>query len=214
MKDLGFRSLGMGILKNIHRVLILALVICGFPLYASANVLVDQAEYWNYSKLSNDLWSDWANAGYNSFDWNNATWSNGQAAFGSTNATNGPYHTYWTPNTDLALMKSITINGSASDVVLNVASDNGFIIFINGNQVAKANAEGFTSIWEYSYSLTTSYLVNGNNIIQVLAEDHGGSTYFDMKLTATVNPVPLPPSALLIVPGLLGLFATRKKLKR
>jgi hypothetical protein len=77
--------------------------------------------------------------------------------------------------------------------------------------VASDNIEGFTSIWEYTIPLTTSYLHNGTNVIQAFAEDHGGATYFDMKLTADVNPVPLPPSAWLLAPGLLGLLGVRKR---
>jgi hypothetical protein len=95
-----------------------------------------------------------------------------------------------------------------------VASDNGFAIFINGHQVASNNAEGYTSIWEYEFYPTNSYLVNGSNIIQAFAEDHGGATYFDMKLTADVTPVPLPPAMLLFAPGLAGLAAIRRKLNK
>jgi hypothetical protein len=38
--------------------------------------------------------------------------------------------------------------------------------------------------WEYTLPLTTlGFISPGNNIIQVLAEDHGGATFFDLKLT-------------------------------
>jgi hypothetical protein len=50
-------------------------------------------------------------------------------------------------------------------VALSVAADNGFVIFINGSQVAKENAGGYTSLWEYNFSLNPSYLVNGENIM-------------------------------------------------
>jgi len=193
-------------------VFILALV---FSTAASAIpvTLVDQEDTWNYQTFSSpDLWNDWASAGYGSFDWSSASWSAGQAAFGNAQNYGGlNYNTFWDANTDLALQKTFFLDGALSDLTLNVASDNGFMLFVNGILLAKENAEGFTSIWEYSQVIDASPFVQGTNHIEILAEDHGGITYFDMKLTGDIASVPEPATVLLFGAGLIGLACAKRK---
>lgn len=180
---------------------------------ATPTTLVAVGSQWSYQQFSQpDLWTNWSAAGYSSFNWSNATWSTGNAAFG--NPYSLPYATNWTAGTDLALQKNFTIDGALTGLLkLNVASDNGFMVFINGTQVAKDNKEGYTNYWEYTYNLSNSLFVSpGNNLIQVLAEDHGGATFFDMQLTADVAPVPEPSTILLFGAG-IGCFAFWRRRK-
>ncbi len=180
--------------------------------------LIDNGASWNYNVLSNDLYPNWNTAGYNSFNWNTTSWSTGLAAFGNpySNPKNLAYNTYWAPNTDLALKKTFNIDGYLNTpITLNVASDNGFMVFINGQLVAKQMAEGYTSYWEYTLPLTTLGFVNGANVIQVLAEDHGGATFFDLKLTADITePVPEPATMFLFGTGMVSLFGSRLRKKK
>jgi hypothetical protein len=203
---------GRKMMVKMGALVIMALLLCGIPTHGSAaQVLVSQADSWGYTVLTTDLWSNWGSVGYSSFDWNSATWTPGQAAFG--NGGGLPQHTSWGADTDLALQKTITINNAVTGYVwLNVASDNGFAIFVNGTMIAKDNAEGYTSIWEYSLNVNPSVFTIGDNLIQAFAEDHGGATYFDMKLTSgNAQPVPVPGALWLLSPGLVGLAAVRRR---
>lgn len=197
--------------------LLVALIACTLVTFSAGlalaipTTLIYQESQWQYQQLSTDLWPSWSTAGYDSFDWASAAWSTGSAAFG--NGSILPYHTYWREGTDLALQKTFAIPTSPinGDLILNVAADNGFIIFVNGFQIAKETAEGYTSIWEYTLAIDNSpFIAPGLNLIQVLAEDHGGKTYFDMQLTGDIPPVPEPGTILLLGAGLVGLAAWRR----
>ena len=199
-------------MKKIVLIICMAVILFTAPVQAAPVTLIDQGDTWNYAVMTTDLWSNWASAGYSSFNWNSATWLTGQAAFG--NPYSLPYHTYWAENTDLALTKQINVNGIfTGSLTLNVASDNGFIVFINGIQIAKDNAEGYTNYWVYTINVDPSVFSQGLNTVSVLTEDHGVATFFDMKLTGNLQQVPEPATMLLLILGLVGLGGIRRKIK-
>ena len=176
--------------------------------FATPTSFIEQGDEWNYTTLSFDLWNIWSSVDYNTFDFSSATYNTGEAAFGNAST----YTTYWQANTDLALMQSFVFNGSLNgDLTLNVASDNGFVIFLNGQQIAKENAEGFTHYWEYTFTIDANSLLMGTNVVEVLAEDHGGLTFFDMELIGSVN-VPEPGVLIMFALALIGIG--RRGLKR
>ena len=165
---------------------------------------------------------------YTSVDW--TTTNTGQAAFGNTQATASqsllgqwlssqglylPSHTPWDSQTALLLKKTFTIADPSlvSDIDLSVASDNGFIVWINGdNEAYRGNAHGFTSYWEYdNLTVSSGLLTSGTNTIYVLAVDDAtdwtlscghDATFFDMQLTADM--VPEPATLVLTAMGLLA----------
>lgn len=208
-------------MKKLLMILFSMLLIFGMLGLANASIVTiveQQATNWNYTVIpaSTILWSStdasvWENAGYNSFDWSNATWDIGQAAF-SNSLSSALANTRWFNNTNLALQRTYYLDGVLTSLTLNITADNGFILFINGTQVAKENDSGGFSYWEYTQSIDSSVFTQGDNIIEVIAEDHGVSTYFDMELTGNV--VPIPEAIWLLGSGLIGIVGIRKKFKK
>ncbi|MHC1726872.1 MAG: PEP-CTERM sorting domain-containing protein [Syntrophobacteraceae bacterium] len=200
-------------MRRVVFVAILAFSLLSFT-YAHATpvILTDKGATWQYSVLSQDLWASWGSVGYGTVNWSELTWQSGNSAFGNPYSPQLPYSTYWAANTDLALQQQVNVQGIfTGKLTLNVASDNGFLVFINGTEVAKFNAEGYTSYWEYSIDVDSSVFKQGVNTIQVLAEDHGVATFFDMKLAGDLRSVPEPSTLFLLGGGLLGLVGWRRR---
>jgi hypothetical protein len=123
-------------------------------------------------------------------------------------------------NDDLWVRTSIDLKCyDLSTILYELGVDNGFKLFVNGTQVAAANAEGYTSRWEYSGLLPAGTLVSGANVIALALEDHGFSTAFDMQITGRIDPncVPGVPDGGLTLAmlgvGLFTLRASRRLLK-
>ncbi len=182
----------MKVMKLLMFIMAVVLTVAGAS-NASMTNLVERGSLWDYKTLDFDLRTNWSNINYSSIDWDSSSWSEGYAAFGTnypSGGLNDNINTVWVANTDLALQTSFELVGNISGLTLNVAADNGFIVFVNGTEVARAEAEGYTSYWEYSYSVDPYLLSSGTNTISVLAEDHGGQTYFDLELNAIAVPAP------------------------
>lgn len=190
--------------------LLTGLAIATATLSASAapmTMIADHSAGWQYHRIGADLWPAWSTVNYVTYQANagSSPWLMGQAGFGNGAGDATP----WAANTDLALRHYFNFSGTAADLLLNVAVDNGFAAFLNGTQIGKSNAEGYTSYWEYAINVAPSLLVQGLNVLEVLAEDHGGLTYFDLKLSSsnvTANGVPVPATLSLVALGLLGAF--------
>ncbi len=177
--------------------------------------IVTQQDTWNYNTTTVDLFSGFTSLGFSDFTDNYTGANTGQAAFGNSSSGVPAPNTTWAANTDLTLQTTATLSGSIiGDVTLNLAVDNGAIVFINGTKVFAESAGGFTSIWEYTQLIDGSLFNVGLNTISVMAEDHGGATYFDMQLIALdgVSAAVSEPSTLALLGlGLIGAGLGKRK---
>jgi hypothetical protein len=150
------------------------------------------------------IFGPWSNYEY-SFEgqavgWQNQLggWTIGQAPFGSDNSgvpSDFLANTYWPSDgndgIDLYLRKEFILDASfdLNSIYYDFGVDNGLTMWVNGNQVIQVYEEGYTSRWEYSGLIPSSFLNYGSNIIAIGCDDTGGATAFDMQLRGSVNDI-------------------------
>lgn len=114
----------------------------------------------------------------------------------------------WTVNSETAIVYAINAAAGLTNVHLSLGVDNGVFVWLNGAYLFGARAAGGSALGEYTLTLSD---LTGLNYLQILREDHGGGTGYDILLTADVARVPEPATVAIFGLGLLGLaFATRK----
>ena len=182
--------------------------------------ILTQQSFWNYNTTATVI----DHTIFSTYDFTDFTnlytgTSTGQAGFGNTTPpAGGATNTAWDAGTDLALQTTISLAGSViGDVTLNLASDNGALVFVNGVEVFRQIAEGYTTIWEYTSPVSGGLFNVGLNTISVLAEDHGGATFFDMELVASngINSsVPEPSVLALLGTSLIGFGIARRRARK
>lgn len=117
----------------------------------------------------------------------------------------------WVVNTETAIVYDFVL-GSASDIHIDLGVDNGILVWLDGVFLLGEQAGGGANINEYDIDLTA--VSAGSHSLQILREDHGGSTGYAISVDATPTAagVPEPTSLLLLGLGLVGVgFARRRR---
>jgi hypothetical protein len=115
----------------------------------------------------------------------------------------------WAVNTETAIVYAIDAGNGLTNVNLSLGVDNGIFVWLNGSYLFGARAGGGSTLGEYTRVLPD---LVGFNYLQILREDHGGGTGYDILLSADrVVVVPEPMSIGLLSLGLLGIASVRRR---
>ena len=115
----------------------------------------------------------------------------------------------WAINTETAIVYPFTLT-EASQLTGNFGVDNGLYIWVNGIYKFGAMAPGGSFPGEYA-NLDLGVLGAGTHYLQILREDHGGATGFDINVDATAVP---EPATLLLMLGATAAGVARATRRR
>lgn len=87
----------------------------------------------------------------------------------------------WAVNSETAIVYAINAGSGLINVNLDLGVDNGIFVWLNGTYLFGARAGGGSALGEYSLGLAD---LVGINYLQILREDHGGATGYDILLSA------------------------------
>lgn len=116
----------------------------------------------------------------------------------------------WAVNTETAIIYEIDGGSLGFDnVVASFGVDNGIFVWLNGTFLGGQLRSGGSTLGEFALNLGS--LGSGSNFLQVLREDHGGSTGYAVSVTGDVAAVPLPAAGFLLLGGLGALAGMRRR---
>ena len=95
----------------------------------------------------------------------------------------------WAVNTETAIVYAIDVEAGLTDLTLSLGVDNGIFVWLDGNYIFGTRRGGGASENDDVFSLPN--LSAGVHYLQILREDHGGSTGYFIGLSgAFVSRVP------------------------
>lgn len=140
--------------------------------------------------------------------------SNPAAPGGSWSAAPQAIPATWSINSETAIIYELD-GGAAglSNVAASFGVDNGLFVWLNGTFLGGHLRSGGVAPGEFELSLGS--LGAGINYLQILREDHGGSSGYSVSVTGDINPAPIPlPASGLLLAGGAALMAGLRRRKR
>lgn len=116
----------------------------------------------------------------------------------------------WAAHTETAIVFQFTVT-SLTHLTANIGVDNGIYVWVDGLYKFGAMAPGVSTPTEYA-GVDLGTVSAGTHFLQILREDHGGVTDWDLLVDAAA--VPEPSSMILLGTGVAALLARRARRRR
>lgn len=113
----------------------------------------------------------------------------------------------WTVGDETAIIYEIDAGAGLSGVIASFGVDNGIFVWLDGVFLGGHLRPGSAILGEHSFNVGT--LSAGTHYLQVLREDHGGGTGYQVSVTAAQ--VPVPATLWLVCTALAGLGLSRRR---
>ena len=132
-------------------------------------------------------------AGFEKPNFDDSSFSTGDAAFGTTPGVGCPLEstikTNWPVNTDILVRKSFELPPNTKNLKVHVAIDNKVQVFLNGQDISGGmmDSGGCAVKDRYVFTAPDNVLQGGTNVLAVRGNDYGVVAYLDVKVTADVS---------------------------
>ncbi len=130
-------------------------------------------------------------AGFENPNFDDSSFSTGDAAFGGTGfgcPLENTVKTNWPVFTDILVRKSFELPPNTTNLKVHVAIDNQVQVFLNGKDVSGGMraSENCAVKDRYVFTVSDDVLQGGTNVLAVRGNDYGAVAYLDVKVTADV----------------------------
>lgn len=115
----------------------------------------------------------------------------------------------WAIGTETAIVYEINAGPGLTNIHIDLGVDNGIFVWLNGTYLFGALAPGGSNINEYDIDIPG--VLTGTNYLQILREDHGGATGYDILVSADRVQAPEPGSLVLLGAALAALGLARRR---